>query len=76
MTISDPQVLKMVQQVLCFAPPIWLNHAEEHFLNNLDFLKPVQVKPGDTDLKLFFSFFWNLEVLVSLSSVLLNENIS
>uniref|UniRef100_A0A7N6A095 P-type phospholipid transporter n=1 Tax=Anabas testudineus TaxID=64144 RepID=A0A7N6A095_ANATE len=43
-TISDPQVLKMVEEVVCEAPPVWLNHAEEHFLNNLDFLKPIQVK--------------------------------
>uniref|UniRef100_A0A7N6B5H3 ABC transporter domain-containing protein n=1 Tax=Anabas testudineus TaxID=64144 RepID=A0A7N6B5H3_ANATE len=41
-TISDPQVLKMVEEVVCEAPPVWLNHAEEHFLNNLDFLKPIQ----------------------------------
>ncbi|KAM7389272.1 hypothetical protein PAMP_023260 [Pampus punctatissimus] len=44
-TIRDPQVLMLVQEVLCRAPPIWLNLAEEHFLSNLDFLKPI--KPGD-----------------------------
>lgn len=42
-TISDKQVSMLVQEVICQAPPIWLNHAEEHFLNNLDFLKPIQV---------------------------------
>ncbi|KAG7459155.1 ATP-binding cassette sub-family A member 1-like isoform X1 [Solea senegalensis] len=41
-TVSDPQVLMLIQEVICQAPPIWLNHAEEHFLNNLDFLKPIQ----------------------------------
>lgn len=43
-TISDRQVSMLVQEVLCQAPPIWLDHAEEHFLNNLDFFKPIQVK--------------------------------
>ncbi|XP_067454380.1 phospholipid-transporting ATPase ABCA1b isoform X2 [Thunnus thynnus] len=40
--ISDPQVSMLVQEVLCRAPPIWLNHAEEHFLSNLDFFKPIR----------------------------------
>lgn len=43
-TISDPQVSLLVQEVLCQTSPIWLDHAEEHFLNNLDFFKPLQVK--------------------------------
>lgn len=43
-TIPDRQVLMLVQEVLCQAPPIWLDHAEEHFQNNLDFFKPIQVK--------------------------------
>ncbi|XP_037635456.1 phospholipid-transporting ATPase ABCA1b [Sebastes umbrosus] len=41
-TISDQQVSMLVQNILCGKPPAWLNHAEEHFLNNLDFLKPIQ----------------------------------
>ncbi|XP_047441411.1 phospholipid-transporting ATPase ABCA1-like [Mugil cephalus] len=41
-TISDQQVSKLVQEVICQAPPTWLNLAEEHFLNNLDFFKPIQ----------------------------------
>ncbi|XP_044061667.1 phospholipid-transporting ATPase ABCA1b isoform X2 [Siniperca chuatsi] len=41
-TISDRQVSMLVQEVICQAPPAWLNHAEEHFLNNLDFLKPIR----------------------------------
>ena len=42
-TISDPRVSILVQEVLCQAPPAWLDLAEDHFLNNLDFLKPIQV---------------------------------
>uniref|UniRef100_A0A3Q3W1K1 P-type phospholipid transporter n=1 Tax=Mola mola TaxID=94237 RepID=A0A3Q3W1K1_MOLML len=42
-TISDRQVSVLVQETLCEAPPIWLDHAEEHFLNNLDFFKPIQL---------------------------------
>ena len=43
MTISDLQVSIQVQEVICQAPTTWLNHAEELFLNNLDFFKPIQV---------------------------------
>ncbi|KAF7649373.1 hypothetical protein LDENG_00142250 [Lucifuga dentata] len=39
--ISDPQVSFLVQEIICQAPSFWLNHAEGHFLNNLDFLKPI-----------------------------------
>uniref|UniRef100_H3BX82 ATP binding cassette subfamily A member 1 n=1 Tax=Tetraodon nigroviridis TaxID=99883 RepID=H3BX82_TETNG len=42
--ISDSQASALVQEVLCVAPPVWLNLAEEHFLMNLDFFKPIQVK--------------------------------
>ncbi|KAM4586967.1 phospholipid-transporting ATPase ABCA1b isoform 3-T3 [Fundulus diaphanus] len=41
-TISDQQVATWVQEVLCQAPPIWLDRAEEHFMNNLDFFKPIK----------------------------------
>ncbi|XP_071314730.1 phospholipid-transporting ATPase ABCA1b isoform X1 [Trachinotus anak] len=41
-TIKDRQVSMLVQEVICQAPPAWLNHAEDHFLNNLDFLKPIR----------------------------------
>ncbi|KAF0040248.1 hypothetical protein F2P81_008483 [Scophthalmus maximus] len=41
-TISDQQVAMLVQEVLCQAPPAWLDLAEHHFLDNLDFLKPIQ----------------------------------
>ncbi|XP_034545071.1 phospholipid-transporting ATPase ABCA1-like isoform X3 [Notolabrus celidotus] len=40
--IEDPQLSMLVQEVLCQAPPTWLNHAEELFMSNLDFLKPIQ----------------------------------
>lgn len=43
-TISDPQVSMLAQGVLCQAPPVWLDRAEEHFLKNLDFFQPFQVK--------------------------------
>lgn len=42
-TISDKQVSAMVQEKICQGLPAWLNHAEEHFLDNLDFLKPIRV---------------------------------
>ncbi|XP_070693444.1 phospholipid-transporting ATPase ABCA1b [Pempheris klunzingeri] len=42
-TIADPQVLTLVQDTICKAQSSWLNQAEEHFLNNLDFLKPIQM---------------------------------
>lgn len=42
--ISDLQTSVLVQEVLCHAPPVWLNLAEEHFLLNLDFFKPIQVE--------------------------------
>ncbi|XP_034038157.1 phospholipid-transporting ATPase ABCA1b [Thalassophryne amazonica] len=40
--IVDPQVSALVQEVICQAPPTWLDHAEQHFLSNLDFFKPIQ----------------------------------
>uniref|UniRef100_A0A673AT76 P-type phospholipid transporter n=1 Tax=Sphaeramia orbicularis TaxID=375764 RepID=A0A673AT76_9TELE len=43
-TISDQQVAMLVQRVVCQAPPTWLNRAEEHFLSNVDFFKPIRVR--------------------------------
>ncbi|MEQ2258854.1 hypothetical protein XENORESO_003484 [Xenotaenia resolanae] len=40
-TISDQQVASLVQEVLCQAQSIWLDQAEEHFMSNLDFFKPI-----------------------------------
>uniref|UniRef100_A0A8D3C3Q5 P-type phospholipid transporter n=1 Tax=Scophthalmus maximus TaxID=52904 RepID=A0A8D3C3Q5_SCOMX len=50
-TISDQQVAMLVQEVLCQAPPAWLDLAEHHFLDNLDFLKPIQVNTGLARMK-------------------------
>uniref|UniRef100_A0A3B5A5W3 P-type phospholipid transporter n=1 Tax=Stegastes partitus TaxID=144197 RepID=A0A3B5A5W3_9TELE len=43
-TISDQQVSMLVQEIICQAPPTWLDHAEQHFMDNLDFFKPIRVK--------------------------------
>ncbi|XP_061580685.1 phospholipid-transporting ATPase ABCA1-like [Cololabis saira] len=40
--IRDQQVSARVQEVLCQAPVLWLDRAEEHFRDNLDFFKPVR----------------------------------
>lgn len=42
--ISDPVAAIMVQEVVCGAPLVWLDHAERRFLDNVDFLKPVLVR--------------------------------
>lgn len=42
-SLSDPQVALRVQELLCQAPPTWLDQAEENFLLSLDFFRPVQV---------------------------------
>lgn len=42
-SLSDPQVALRVQELLCQAPPTWLDQAEENFLRSLDFFRPVQV---------------------------------
>uniref|UniRef100_A0AAZ3PIC2 P-type phospholipid transporter n=1 Tax=Oncorhynchus tshawytscha TaxID=74940 RepID=A0AAZ3PIC2_ONCTS len=41
-TITDSEVSSLVQEILCRSPGSWLNQAESHFLNNLDFLKPIR----------------------------------
>ncbi|XP_067375140.1 phospholipid-transporting ATPase ABCA1-like isoform X2 [Channa argus] len=48
-SISDKQVLTQVQEVICEAAPIWLNRAEDHFLNNLDFFRPILIKTQDVE---------------------------
>lgn len=55
--ISDARASALVQEVLCVAPPTWLNLAEEHFLMNLDFFKPIQVK---THLVCWGASVWRL----------------
>jgi len=44
--IADQQVVALVQETICRAPVVWLNRAEEHFMSNLDFFKPVRVRAG------------------------------
>ncbi|XP_024866852.1 phospholipid-transporting ATPase ABCA1b isoform X2 [Kryptolebias marmoratus] len=41
-TILDQQVLSEVQLIICEAEPEWLDHAEENFMSNLDFFKPIR----------------------------------
>uniref|UniRef100_A0A668ATY9 P-type phospholipid transporter n=1 Tax=Myripristis murdjan TaxID=586833 RepID=A0A668ATY9_9TELE len=42
--ISDPQVSLLVQELICQAPPTWLDRAEKTFLSNLDFFRPIRVR--------------------------------
>uniref|UniRef100_A0A8C7TVL3 P-type phospholipid transporter n=1 Tax=Oncorhynchus mykiss TaxID=8022 RepID=A0A8C7TVL3_ONCMY len=48
-TITDSEVSSLVQEILCRSPGSWLNQAESHFLNNLDFLKPIRVSTNGAD---------------------------
>ncbi|XP_067103215.1 phospholipid-transporting ATPase ABCA1b [Osmerus mordax] len=41
-TIGDRGVSSLVQEMICRSPGSWLDQAEKHFLNNLDFLKPLK----------------------------------
>ncbi|XP_010886853.2 phospholipid-transporting ATPase ABCA1 isoform X2 [Esox lucius] len=41
-TISDKNVSRLTQDIICKASPEWLNNAQNHFLSNLDFLKPIR----------------------------------
>ncbi|KAM9530760.1 phospholipid-transporting ATPase ABCA1-like isoform 1-T2 [Salvelinus alpinus] len=41
-TISDNNVSRLTQDIICKASPDWLNKAQDHFLSNLDFLKPIR----------------------------------
>ncbi|XP_072320333.1 phospholipid-transporting ATPase ABCA1-like [Eucyclogobius newberryi] len=44
-TISSPDIQSALTDKICTAPPSWLQAAEQLFLHNLDFFKPV--KPRD-----------------------------
>uniref|UniRef100_A0A8C7ME19 P-type phospholipid transporter n=1 Tax=Oncorhynchus kisutch TaxID=8019 RepID=A0A8C7ME19_ONCKI len=44
-TISDKNVSRLTQDIICKASPDWLNKAQDHFLSNLDFLKPIRSDP-------------------------------
>uniref|UniRef100_A0A8B9LTC0 P-type phospholipid transporter n=1 Tax=Astyanax mexicanus TaxID=7994 RepID=A0A8B9LTC0_ASTMX len=41
-TIADRNVSQLTQGIICQASADWLNRAENHFLSNLDFLKPIR----------------------------------
>lgn len=45
-TLSDRRLVSQVQDILCEAQPEWLDQAEENFMSNLDFFKPIRVKTG------------------------------
>uniref|UniRef100_A0A8B9LWW8 P-type phospholipid transporter n=1 Tax=Astyanax mexicanus TaxID=7994 RepID=A0A8B9LWW8_ASTMX len=42
-TIADRNVSQLTQGIICQASADWLNRAENHFLSNLDFLKPIRL---------------------------------
>uniref|UniRef100_A0A8C7FF37 P-type phospholipid transporter n=1 Tax=Oncorhynchus kisutch TaxID=8019 RepID=A0A8C7FF37_ONCKI len=44
-TISDKNVSRLTQDIICKASPDWLNKAQDHFLSNLDFMKPIRSDP-------------------------------
>lgn len=41
--IADRNVSRLTQEIICKSSIDWLNKAQNHFLSNLDFLKPIQV---------------------------------
>uniref|UniRef100_A0A3Q3BQ74 P-type phospholipid transporter n=1 Tax=Kryptolebias marmoratus TaxID=37003 RepID=A0A3Q3BQ74_KRYMA len=41
--IADHNVSHLTQEIICKSSIDWLNKAQDHFLSNLDFLKPIQV---------------------------------
>lgn len=41
--IADRNVSDMTQEIICRSSSDWLNKAQNHFLSNLDFLKPIRV---------------------------------
>ncbi|XP_055016079.1 phospholipid-transporting ATPase ABCA1-like isoform X2 [Boleophthalmus pectinirostris] len=48
-TISDPDVHSELTEKICTAPPSWLQAAEQLFLQNLDFFKPVKHRDMTSD---------------------------
>uniref|UniRef100_A0A8B9LV16 P-type phospholipid transporter n=1 Tax=Astyanax mexicanus TaxID=7994 RepID=A0A8B9LV16_ASTMX len=46
-TIADRNVSQLTQGIICQASADWLNRAENHFLSNLDFLKPIRDVKSD-----------------------------
>uniref|UniRef100_A0A674AIR0 P-type phospholipid transporter n=1 Tax=Salmo trutta TaxID=8032 RepID=A0A674AIR0_SALTR len=49
-TISDKNVSRLTQDIICKASPDWLNKAQDHFLSNLDFLKPIRDVKSDPEV--------------------------
>lgn len=43
-TISDEEVARRTQDIICSSSGSWLDRAESHFKSNLDFLKPLRVR--------------------------------
>lgn len=41
--IADRNVSRLTQEIICKSSSDWLNKAQNHFLSNLDFLKPIRV---------------------------------
>uniref|UniRef100_M3ZWJ2 ATP-binding cassette, sub-family A (ABC1), member 1A n=1 Tax=Xiphophorus maculatus TaxID=8083 RepID=M3ZWJ2_XIPMA len=41
--IADRNVSHLTQEIICKSSSNWLNKAQNHFLSNLDFLKPIRV---------------------------------
>ncbi|XP_028834348.1 phospholipid-transporting ATPase ABCA1a isoform X2 [Denticeps clupeoides] len=41
-SIADKNVSRLTQDIICQSSNDWLDEAEEHFLSNLDFLKPIR----------------------------------
>ncbi|XP_026876278.2 phospholipid-transporting ATPase ABCA1a [Electrophorus electricus] len=41
-TIADRNVTQLTQSIICESSAEWLSSAENHFLSNLDFLKPIR----------------------------------
>uniref|UniRef100_A0AAY4AA33 P-type phospholipid transporter n=1 Tax=Denticeps clupeoides TaxID=299321 RepID=A0AAY4AA33_9TELE len=42
-SIADKNVSRLTQDIICQSSNDWLDEAEEHFLSNLDFLKPIRL---------------------------------
>uniref|UniRef100_A0A7N6B5M8 ABC transporter domain-containing protein n=1 Tax=Anabas testudineus TaxID=64144 RepID=A0A7N6B5M8_ANATE len=55
--IADQNVSRMTQEIICTSSSDWLNKAQNHFLSNLDFLKPIRVSSSAQSHKLTISHF-------------------
>uniref|UniRef100_A0A3B5M8A6 P-type phospholipid transporter n=1 Tax=Xiphophorus couchianus TaxID=32473 RepID=A0A3B5M8A6_9TELE len=65
--IADRNVSHLTQEIICKSSSNWLNKAQNHFLSNLDFLKPIRVM-NPSGLIFGISFTLSLSLMfVSLS---------